>query len=173
MGRVVGWTCERRPVCGYRAHGGKRAACRRCRRPRALQKMEDAPIAGWYTIDGGQTPEDDIIEVKRERPPRLVWSMPPTWHCPSGPSACSTNVMWPASRCSPRIRSPLSILIEEIEQSLMISSSLGSSRATRSSTTPCRRKSLTSSTPCTTPWPPTTFPTLSAWGQSNRSACPC
>ena len=40
--------------------------------PVLSKKMEDTPIAGWYTIDGGQTPEDDIIEVKRELPPRLV-----------------------------------------------------------------------------------------------------
>lgn len=37
-GLRCGRTCERRPVCGHCAHGGKRVACRRCRRPRALQK---------------------------------------------------------------------------------------------------------------------------------------
>lgn len=71
-GSRCGWPCERRPVCGHCAHGGKRAARRRCAGPVLSKKMEDTPIAGWYTIDGGQTPEDDIIEVKRERPPRLV-----------------------------------------------------------------------------------------------------
>ena len=40
--------------------------------PVLSKKMEDDPIPGWYTIDGGQTPEDDIVEVKRVRPPRLV-----------------------------------------------------------------------------------------------------
>ena len=40
--------------------------------PCSPKRWRTRRIAGWYTIDGGQTPEDDIIEVKRERPPRLV-----------------------------------------------------------------------------------------------------
>ncbi len=63
--------------------------------PVLSKKMEDAPIAGWYTIDSGQTPKD-VIEVKRERPPRLVFmTMPPTWRCLSGLSACSISAMSP------------------------------------------------------------------------------
>lgn len=68
---------------------------------------------------------------------------------------------------------PLSILIEEIEQSCEDIVFVGIQPGDTEFYNPCPRRSLTPSTPCTTPWPPTTFPTLSAWGKSNRSACPC
>ena len=91
MGRVVDGRVNGAPFAGIVLTAGSVLRADDAAGPVLSKKMEDAPIAGWYTIDGGQTPEDDIIEVKRERPP---------------PSACSTNVMWPASRCSPRIRFP-------------------------------------------------------------------
>lgn len=106
MGRVVDGRVNGAPFAGIVLTAGSVLRADDAAGPVLSKKMEDTPIAGWYTIDGGQTPEDDIIEVRRERPPRLVLSMPPTWRCPSAPSACSTNAMWPASRCLPRIRFP-------------------------------------------------------------------
>ena len=104
MGRVVDGRVNDAPFAGIVLTAGSVLRADDAAGPVLSKKMEDTPIAGWYTIDGGQTPEDDIIEVKRERPPRLVL-VDATWRCPSAPSACSTNVTWPASRCSPRIRS--------------------------------------------------------------------
>ena len=79
-------------------------------------KDGDAPIAGWYTIDGGQTPEDDIIEVKRERPPRLVLVDAATWRCPSSIRLLDKRDVARKSMFTTHSL-PLSILIEEIEQS--------------------------------------------------------
>ena len=74
--------------------------------PVLSKKMEDTPIAGWYTIDGGQTPEDDIIEVKRERPPRLVLVDAADMALPVGAIRLLDKTASRASRCSPRIRFP-------------------------------------------------------------------
>lgn len=106
MGRVVDGRVNGAPFAGIVLTAGSVLRADDAAGPVLSKKMEDAPLAGWYTIDGGQTPEDDIIEVKRERPPRLVLVDAADWRCPSAPSACSTSVMWPASRYSPRIRFP-------------------------------------------------------------------
>ena len=76
MGHVVDGRVNGAPFAGIVLTAGSVLRADDAAGPVLSKKMEDAPIAGWYTIDGGQTPEDDIIEVKRERPPRLVWSMP-------------------------------------------------------------------------------------------------
>ena len=72
MGRVVDGRVNGAPFAGIVLTAGSVLRADDAAGPVLSKKMEDAPIAGWYTIDGGQTPEDDIIEVKRERPPRLV-----------------------------------------------------------------------------------------------------
>lgn len=105
MGRVVDGRVNGAPFAGIVLTAGSVLRADDAAGPVLSKKMEDAPIAGWYTIDGGQTPEDDIIEVKRERPPRLVLVDAADMALPSAPSACSISAMWPASRCSPRIRS--------------------------------------------------------------------
>ena len=105
MGRVVDGRVNGAPFAGIVLTAGSVLRADDAAGPVLSKKMEDAPIAGWYTIDGGQTPEDDIIEVKRERPPRLVLVDAATWRCPSSIRLLD-NAMWPASRCSPRIRFP-------------------------------------------------------------------
>ena len=72
MGCVVDGRVNGAPFAGIVLTAGSVLRADDAAGPVLSKKMEDAPIAGWYTIDGGQTPEDDIIEVKRERPPRLV-----------------------------------------------------------------------------------------------------
>lgn len=106
MGRVVDGRVNGAPFAGIVLTAGSVLRADDAAGPVLSKKMEDTPIAGWYTIDGGQTPEDDIIEVKRERPPRLVLVDAADMALPVGAIACSTNTMWPASRCSPRIRFP-------------------------------------------------------------------
>ena len=85
--------------------------------PVLSKKMEDAPIAGWYTIDGGQTPEDDIIEVKRERPPRLVLVDAADMALPVGAIRLLDKRDVARKSMFTTHSLPLSILIEEIEQS--------------------------------------------------------
>ena len=66
MGRVVDGRVNGAPFAGIVLTAGSVLRADDAAGPVLSKKMEDAPIAGWYTIDGGQTPEDDIIEVKRE-----------------------------------------------------------------------------------------------------------
>lgn len=40
--------------------------------PMLARLCEEKPIEGWSVIDGGQTPEDDLVLVRRARPDRLV-----------------------------------------------------------------------------------------------------
>ena len=40
--------------------------------PMLAKMLEDDPIEGWDVIDGGQTPEDDIIVIKRRHPKRVI-----------------------------------------------------------------------------------------------------
>lgn len=40
--------------------------------PMLARLFEEKPIEGWSVIDGGQTPEDDLVLVRRARPKRLV-----------------------------------------------------------------------------------------------------
>lgn len=40
--------------------------------PVLSQRLEESPLPGWASFDGGQTPEDEIGAVKRLRPARLV-----------------------------------------------------------------------------------------------------
>ena len=72
MGRVVDGRVNGAPFAGIVLTAGSVLRADDAAGPVLSKKMEDAPLVGWYTIDGGQTPEDDIIEIKRERPPRLV-----------------------------------------------------------------------------------------------------
>ena len=104
MGRVVDGRVNGAPFAGIVLTAGSVLRADDAAGPVLSKKMEDTPIAGWYTIDGGQTPEDDIIEVKRERPPRLVLVDAAPSGCPSAPSACSIRPTSRANRCSPRIR---------------------------------------------------------------------
>lgn len=81
MGRVVDGRVNGAPFAGIVLTAGSVLRADDAAGPVLSKKMEDAPIAGWYTIDGGQTPEDDIIEVKRERPPRPGLGRASTWRC--------------------------------------------------------------------------------------------
>ena len=85
--------------------------------PVLSKKMEDEPIPGWYTIDGGQTPEDDIIEVKRVRPPRLVLVDAADMALPVGEVRLLTKHDVSKKSMFTTHSLPLSILIEEIEAS--------------------------------------------------------
>ena len=40
--------------------------------PMLAKLFEEKPIEGWSVIDGGQTPEDDLVLVRRAQPKRLV-----------------------------------------------------------------------------------------------------
>lgn len=40
--------------------------------PMLAKMMEDDPIAGWDVIDGGQTPEDDLVVIRRRHPARVI-----------------------------------------------------------------------------------------------------
>lgn len=40
--------------------------------PMLAKMLEDDPIEGWGVIDGGQTPEDDLIVIKRRHPKRVI-----------------------------------------------------------------------------------------------------
>ena len=66
MGRVVDGRVNGAPFAGIVLTAGSVLRADDAAGPVLSKKMEDAPIAGWYTIDGGQTPEDDIIEAKTE-----------------------------------------------------------------------------------------------------------
>ena len=79
--------------------------------------MEDDPIPGWYTIDGGQTPEDDIVEVKRVRPPRLVLVDAADMALPTGMVRRLRKEDVARKSMFTTHALPLSILIEEIEAS--------------------------------------------------------
>ena len=85
--------------------------------PVLSKKMEDEPIAGWYTIDGGQTPEDDIVEIKRVRPPRLVLVDAADMALPVGAIRCLRKEDVARKSMFTTHSLPLSILIEEIEAS--------------------------------------------------------
>lgn len=173
MGRVVDGRVNGAPFAGIVLTAGSVLRADDAAGPVLSKKMEDAPIAGWYTIDGGQTPEDDIIEVKRERPPRLVLVDAADMALPVGSIRLLDKRDVARKSMFTTHSLPLSILIEEIEQSCEDIVFIGIQPGDTEFTTLCPRRSLTPSTPRTTPWPPTTFPTLSAWDKSNRSACPC
>ena len=40
--------------------------------PYLAKRMQDAPIAGWDVIDGGQMPEDELAPIRRMRPDVLL-----------------------------------------------------------------------------------------------------
>lgn len=40
--------------------------------PMLARICEESPVEGWEVIDGGQTPEDDLVLIRRARPGRLV-----------------------------------------------------------------------------------------------------
>ena len=105
MGRVVDGRVNGAPFAGIVLTAGSVLRADDAAGPVLSKKMEDTPIAGWYTIDGGQTPEDDIIEVKRERPPRLGSIRLLDKRDVARKSMFTTHSL------------PLSILIEEIKQS--------------------------------------------------------
>ena len=108
MGRVVDGRVNGAPFAGIVLTAGSVLRADDAAGPVLSKKMEDTPIAGWYTIDGGQTPEDDIIEVKRERPPRLVL-------VDAADMLDKRDVARKSMFTTHSL--PLSILIEEIEQS--------------------------------------------------------
>ena len=91
MGCVVDGRVNGAPFAGIVLTAGSVLRADDAAGPVLSKKMEDAPIAGWYTIDGGQTPEDDIRLLDKRDVARK--------------SMFTTHSL------------PLSILIEEIEQS--------------------------------------------------------
>ena len=105
MGRVVDGRVNGAPFAGIVLTAGSVLRADDAAGPVLSKKMEDAPIAGWYTIDGGQTPEDDIIEVKRERALPVGSIRLLDKRDVARKSMFTTHSL------------PLSILIEEIEQS--------------------------------------------------------
>ena len=117
MGRVVDGRVNGAPFAGIVLTAGSVLRADDAAGPVLSKKMEDAPIAGWYTIDGGQTPEDDIIEVKRERPPRLVLVDAADMALPVGSIRLLDKRDVARKSMFTTHSLPLSILIEEIEQS--------------------------------------------------------
>lgn len=56
MGRVVDGRVNDAPFAGIVLTAGSVLRADDAAGPVLSKKMEDTPIAGWYTIDGGQTP---------------------------------------------------------------------------------------------------------------------
>lgn len=83
--------------------------------PVLSKKLEEAPIPGWYSIDGGQTPEDDIVEVKRVRPPRLVLVDAADMALPAGEVRLLSKRDVAARSWFTTHSLPLTLLIEEVE----------------------------------------------------------
>lgn len=117
MGRVMDGRVNGAPFAGIVLTAGSVLRADDAAGPVLSKKMEDAPLAGWYTIDGGQTPEDDIIEVKRERPPRLVLVDAADMALPVGAIRLLDKRDVARKSMFTTHSLPLSILIEEIEQS--------------------------------------------------------
>ena len=117
MGRVIDGRVNGAPFAGIVLTAGSVLRADDAAGPVLSKKMEDAPLAGWYTIDGGQTPEDDIIEVKRERPPRLVLVDAADMALPVGSIRLLDKSDVARKSMFTTHSLPLSILIEEIEQS--------------------------------------------------------
>ena len=91
MGHVVDGRVNGAPFAGIVLTAGSVLRADDAAGPVLSKKMEDAPIAGWYTIDGGQTPVGAIRLLDKRDVARK--------------SMFTTHSL------------PLSILIEEIEQS--------------------------------------------------------
>ena len=106
MGRVVDGRVNGAPFAGIVLTAGSVLRADDAAGPVLSKKMEDAPIAGWYTIDGGQTPEDDIIEVNAADMALPVGSI----RLLDKRDVARKSMFTTHSL-------PLSILIEEIEQS--------------------------------------------------------
>ena len=117
MDRVVDGRVNGAPFAGIVLTAGSVLRADDAAGPVLSKKMEDAPLAGWYTIDGGQTPEDDIIEIKRERPPRLVLVDAADMALPIGTIRLLDKRDVARKSMFTTHSLPLSILIEEIEQS--------------------------------------------------------
>ena len=111
MGRVVDGRVNGAPFAGIVLTAGSVLRADDAAGPVLSKKMEDAPI------DGGQTPEDDIIEVKRERPPRLVLVDAADMALPVGSIRLLDKRDVARKSMFTTHSLPLSILIEEIEQS--------------------------------------------------------
>lgn len=41
--------------------------------PMLAKMLTDEPVDGWTVIDGGQTPEDDLVTVRRAQPDRVLF----------------------------------------------------------------------------------------------------
>lgn len=85
--------------------------------PYLSKLMEDRPIPGWATIDGGQTPEDDIVTVRRARPNRFIlvdaaaMGLPVGTVCKVEPEEVSTNYLMTTHTL------PMSLVLSEIADS--------------------------------------------------------
>lgn len=85
--------------------------------PYLSKLMEERPIPGWATIDGGQTPEDDISTVRRARPKRFIlvdaaaMGLPAGTVCKVEPEEVSTNYLMTTHTL------PMSFLLSEIADS--------------------------------------------------------
>ena len=83
--------------------------------PVLARMMEERPVPGWLPIDGGQTPEDDIIEVKRRRPERLVLVDAADMALPAGSVRLLDRRDVAARSMFTTHSLPLTILIDEVE----------------------------------------------------------
>lgn len=117
MGRLVDGRVNGAPFAGIVLTAGSVLRADDAAGPVLSKKMEDEPIAGWYSIDGGQTPEDDIVEVKRMRPPRLVLVDAADMALPTGSIRLLRKEDVARKSMFTTHSLPLSILIEEIEAS--------------------------------------------------------
>ena len=117
MGAVVDGRVNGAPFQGIVLTAGSVLRADDAAGPVLSKKMEDEPIAGWYTIDGGQTPEDDIVEVKRVHPPRLVLVDAADMALPVGSVRRLRKEDVARKSMFTTHSLPLSILIEEIEAS--------------------------------------------------------
>lgn len=117
MGRIVDGCVNGAPFKGIVLTAGSVLRADDAAGPVLSKKMEDEPIAGWYTIDGGQTPEDDIVEVKRVRPPRLVLVDAADMALPCGSIRVLAKEDVARKSMFTTHSLPLTILIDEIESS--------------------------------------------------------
>ena len=85
--------------------------------PCSPKRWRTHPSPGGTPSTAGKTPEDDIIEVKRERPPRLVLVDAADMALPVGAIRLLDKRDVARKSMFTTHSLPLSILIEEIEQS--------------------------------------------------------
>lgn len=83
--------------------------------PVLSRRLEDEPIPGWVTLDGGLTPEDEIGAVRRLAPARLVLVDAADMALAPGSVRRLTKADVARSSLFTTHSLPLSILIEELE----------------------------------------------------------